>query len=116
MAYMTVMLVVLLGVAVWLYFHTNPPGVPARRLAICNALVFLVAVPAGIAVGSVLYAGAVAAKGDQTALPIYLSIMAGGTVFLIAMMLGGMVRSFFVFPPEKRAGSAQVPPYRTPYG
>ena len=42
--------------------------------------------------------------------------MAGGTVFLIAMMLGGMVRSFFVFPPEKRAASAQVPPYRTPYG
>ncbi|MBK6395243.1 MAG: hypothetical protein IPF73_11660 [Betaproteobacteria bacterium] len=116
MAYMTVMLVVLLGVAVWLYFHTNPPGVPTRPLAICNALVFLVAVPAGIAVGSVLYAGAVAAKGDQTALPIYLSIMAGGTVFLIAMMLGGMVRSFFVFPPEKRAGSGQVPPYRTPYG
>ena len=37
MAYMTVLLVVLLGVAVWLYFHTNPPGVPTRKLAICNA-------------------------------------------------------------------------------
>ena len=116
MAYMTVMLVGMLGVAVWLYFHTNPPGVPTRQLAICNALVFLVAVPAGIAVGRVLYAGAIVAKGDQTSLPIYLSIMAGGTVFLIAMMLGGLVRSFFVVPPEKRAASAQVPPHHTPYG
>jgi len=37
-------------------------------------------------------------------------------VFLIVMMLGGMVRSFFVFPPEKRAVSVQVPPHHTPYG
>jgi len=116
MAYMTVLLVGLLGVAVWLYFHTNPPGVPTRALAICNALVFLVAVPAGIAVGRALYAGAIVAKGNQSDMPVYLSIMAGGTVFLIVVMLGGMVRSFFVFPPEKRADAARTPPHHTPYG
>ena len=116
MAYLAVMLVGLLGVAVWLYFHTNPPGVPTRALAICNALVFLVAVPAGIAVGRALYAGAIVAKGNQSDMPAYLSIMAGGTVFLIVVMLGGMVRSFFVFPPEKRADAARTPPHRTPYG
>ncbi len=116
MAFMMVLLVALLGVTVWAYFHTNPPGVASRPLAIYNAAVFVVAVPAGIVVGMALYADAVVVKGGHAGMPMYLSIMAGGTVFLVVMALGGMVRNFFVFPPEKRAVSARVPPHHTPYG
>ena len=115
MAFMMVLLVVLLGVTVWAYFHTNPPGVPARSLAYCNALVFLVAVPAGIVVGKTLYAEAVIVKSGHAGMPMYLSIMAGGTVFLIVMALGGMVRNFFVYPPEKRAVAAQAPAQGSPH-
>jgi len=116
MAFMMVLLVALLGVTVWAYFHTNPPGVPARSLAIYNAIVFLVAVPAGIVVGMALYSDAVVVKGGHAGMPMYLSIMAGGTVFLVVMALGGMARNFFVFPHDKREASAQAPQHHTHYG
>ena len=117
MAFMMVLLVFLLGVTVWAYFHTNPKGVPARPLAIYNAIVFLVAVPAGIVVGMALYADAVVTKSGHAGMPMYLSIMAGGTIFLVVMALGGMARNFFVFPEAKRgAGHTKPPPYYSNYG
>ena len=116
MAFMMVLLVALLGVTVWAYFHTNPPGVASRPLAIYNAAVFVVAVPAGIVVGMALYADAIVVKGGHAGMPMYLSIMAGGTVFLVGMALGGMVPVFLGAPPRSRACAARVPPHHTPYG
>lgn len=117
MAFMMVLLVALLGVTVWAYFHTNPKGVPARPLAIYNAAVFLVSVPAGIVVGYALYVDAVVTKGSHAGMPMYLSIMAGGTIFLVGMALGGMARNFFVFPVAKRGeGHTKPPPYYSHYG
>lgn len=110
MAFMMVLLVALLGIAVWAYFHTDPPGVPRRSLIMYNAALLVCAVPIGFAVGFWLYNAARAIKGDNgSAMIIYLSIMAGGTVFLLLIALGGMVRNFFVFPPGKRTAAAPTP-------
>ncbi len=117
MAFMMVLLVFLLGVTVWAYFHTNPKGVPARALAIYNAIVFAVAVPAAVVVGYLLYVDAVVTKGSHAGMPMYLAIMAGGTIFLVVLALGGMGRNFFVFPEAKRgAGHTKPAPYYSNYG
>ncbi len=102
MAFMMVLLVALLGVTVWAYFHTDPAGVARRPLALYNAAVMLAAVPAAFVVGRWLYAEAAVVKAGQAGMAVYLSVMAGGTVFLIVVALGGMVRNFFVFPANRR--------------
>lgn len=109
MAFMMVLLVILLGIAVWAYFHTDPPGVPRRPLLAFNAALLAIAVPIAFVVGFWLYDAALATKGDRGAgMIVYLSVMAGGTVFLLLVALGGMVRNFFVFPPSRR--TAATPP------
>ncbi|CAG0969420.1 hypothetical protein BURK1_01146 [Burkholderiales bacterium] len=103
MAFMTVLLVFLAAFSVWAYFHTDPPGVPLRSRLLYNGAVLAVAAAAAIAVGATLYADAIVVKAGQAGLPTYLSVMAGCTVFLIALALGGVMRNFFVFPEGKRA-------------
>lgn len=102
MAFMMVLLVALIAVTVWAYFHTNPRGVPWRALGLYNGTVMLVGIPAAIVVGRWLYLDAVVVKGGHAGMPVYLSVMAAGTVFLIVLALGGMVRNFFVFPATAR--------------
>ena len=111
MAFMMVLLVALLGIAVWAYFHTDPPGVPRRSLLAYNAALMACAVPIGFAVGYWLYHEGMAIKGDHgNGMIGYLSVMAGGTAFLLLVALGGMVRNFFVFPPGKRTVSTPASP------
>ena len=98
MAFMMVLLVALVGVAVWVYFHTNPRGVSRRALGLYNGAVLLVAMAAAILVGRWLYLDALVVKAGQAGLPVYLSVMAASTVLLVVLVLGGVVRDFFVFP------------------
>lgn len=107
MAFMMVLLVALLGVTVWAYFHTDPDGVARRPLALYNAAVMLAAAPAAFVVGRWLYAEAAVVKAGQAGMAVYLSVMAGGTVFLIVVALGGMVRNFFVFPANRRVPTGE---------
>jgi hypothetical protein len=107
MAFMMVLLVFLLGVTVWAYFHTNPPGAARGVLALYNAAILLAAVAAGLAVGRPLYLDAVIVKGNHAGMPTYLSVMGAGTVVLIVLALGGVARNFFVFPTSNHAHAAR---------
>ena len=98
MAVLMVLLVVMDGVAVWAYFRTNPRAAAARPLALYNGVLLLVAAAAAWFVGRGLYLDAVVVKADHAGMPIALSVMAAGTVFLVVLARAGVARNFFVFP------------------
>jgi|GEM_PF-1073044 len=102
MHFMVLILMFLLGAVVWGFFHANPRGVPPLRLALVNAAILLAAVAVGALVGSVLYADAVGVKAGEKGMATYLGIMAGGTLFLIVIAVGGLLRNLLVFPISKR--------------
>lgn len=103
MHFMVLILLFLLGAVVWGFFHSNPKGVPALSLALVNAVILLAAVGVAALVGSVLYGDAVSVKAGEKGMATYLAIMAGGTVFLIVVAAGGLLRNLLVFPISKRA-------------
>jgi hypothetical protein len=97
MAVLMVLLVVVDGVAVWAYVRTSPRAAPVGPLALYNGALLLAAAAAAWFVGRALYLDAVAVKAGDTGMPIPLSVMAAGTVFLVVLALGGVARNFFVF-------------------
>jgi hypothetical protein len=101
--FMLLIFVFLLCVVVWGFFHSNPEGVPRVSLLACNAVVLLLAVAAGVAIGILLYGDAAAVKQGEKGLAVYLAIMAGGTACLIVVAVGGMLRNLVLFPRSKRA-------------
>ncbi len=103
MHFMVLILLFLLGAVVWGFFHSNPKGVPALSLALVNAVILLAAVGVAALVGGVLYGDAVSVKAGEKGMATYLAIMAGGTVFLIVVAAGGLLRNLLVFPISKRA-------------
>jgi hypothetical protein len=109
MAFMILILAFLIVATVWALFHTNPKGVDERSVLVVNVVVLAVAVPVGIAVGTWLYADAVAAKANEKGMAMYLTIMAAGTSALLVIAIGGFIRNFFVFPHGKR----RAPPAAT---
>ena len=68
-------------------------------------MILLAAVGVAALVGSVLYGDAVSVKAGEKGMATYLAIMAGGTVFLIVVAAGGLLRNLLVFPISKRAQS-----------
>ncbi|HQU48565.1 MAG TPA: hypothetical protein PLM09_05435 [Casimicrobiaceae bacterium] len=107
MAFMILLLAVLLGLTVWYFFQLNPKGAPVRALLLYNVAVFLLAIPSGAAAGWKLFADAMVVRGNHAGMPMYLAVMAGGTVFLIILAIGGMVRNFFVFPAHRRTPASE---------
>lgn len=103
MHFMVLILIFLLGAVVWGFFHSNPKGVPALSLAVVNAVILLAALGLAALIGSVLYGDAVSVKAGEKGMATYLAIMAGGTVFLIVVAAGGLVRNLVVFPISRRA-------------
>jgi hypothetical protein len=103
MHFMVVILIFLLAAVVWGFFHANPQGVPGIKLALVNGAILLAAVAVGALVGSVLYGDAVSVKAGEKGMATYLAIMAGGTLFLIVIAVGGLARNLLVFPISKRA-------------
>jgi hypothetical protein len=102
MHFMLLIFVILLCLVVWGFFHSNPQGVPRGRLAALNAAILVLALAAGTAAGYYLYLDAAVVKAGEKGLPVYLGIMAGGTVALIIVATGGMVRNLIIFPPSRR--------------
>lgn len=92
----------LLGAVLWGFFHANPQGVRRWPLLACNVTVLGVALAAALTSGLLLYADASVLKADEKGLAAYLSIMAGGTAFLIVVSVGGMVRNLLIFPLSRR--------------
>lgn len=109
MHFMVLILVFLLCVVLWGFFHSNPPGVPRLSLHLCNALVLALALAVGPIVGALLYADAVTVKAGEKGLATYLAIMAAGTSFLVVVAVGGMIRNLLIFPRSKRAVAERLP-------
>lgn len=107
MPFTLLILVFLLGFAVWALYQTNPRGVDERKLARVNALVVALSVAATLAVAMWLYPDAEMAKAREKGMATYLTIMAAGCAFLIGIAAGGVARNFFVFP---LGGRAPEPP------
>ena len=103
MHFMLVILVFLLVAVVWGFFQSNPRGVASGRLIACNAIILCAAVAAAAVIGPAIYADAHAAKPSEQAFAGYLGIMAGGTVFMIVVAVGGLVRNLVLFPISKRS-------------
>lgn len=103
MHFMVLILIFLLGTVLWGFFHSNPQGVPAVRLAVVNVAILLIAGVIGAVIGVALYGDAVSVKADEKGMATYLAIMAAGTSFLIVVAAGGLVRNLLVFPIAKRA-------------
>ena len=53
-----------------------------------------------------LYGDAVAANPDHRAIAVYLAVMAGGSGFMIVVVLGGLFRNLVLFPLSRRAGAS----------
>lgn len=104
MHFMFVILLFLLGMVVWGFFHANPAGVSRAGLVACNALIVASAVGGALAAALILHGDAVLRRPEEPALAVYLAIMAGGTAFMILMTVGGLLRNFAIFPPSRRAG------------
>lgn len=102
MPFMLLILVFLLCAVVWGFFHANPRGVAAGRLLACNIGIVVLAVVAAAQVGLVLHSDALAKKPDEAALAAYLAIMAGGTLFMIVLSVGGLARNLVLFPISRR--------------
>jgi hypothetical protein len=102
MHFMFLILAFLLCAVVWGFFHANPRGVPQGRLAACNAAILAVALGAALAAALPLYADALATRPDEKALAVYLSVMAGGSGFMIIVASGGLLRNLVLFPFSRR--------------
>jgi hypothetical protein len=105
MPFMLIILAALIGITVWAFFHTNPAGVDARALLICNVIVLALSVPVAIGIGAWLYADAVVVKSGQKGMATFLAIMASGTAALLVVAIGGGIRNFIVFPRSRRASA-----------
>jgi hypothetical protein len=103
MHFMLLIFVVLLCLVLWGFFHSNPGGVPHARLLASNVAILAAAALLGAATGYLLYQDATLVKAGEKGFAAYLGIMAGGTVFLIAVVCGGMIRNLVLFPLSRRA-------------
>jgi len=102
MHFMLLLFAVLVVLVIWGFFHSDPKGVPRAKLVALDAAVLALSLLAGVAVGGWLYADAVRVKSDHPGMAAYLGIMAGGTLFLVLVCIGGLIRNLVVFPPSKR--------------
>ena len=109
MPFMLLLLAITTGIAMWAYFHYNPHGVPAGKLAGYNAAVLALSAVAAFAVGAWIF-GAAAAMPGKEKFAWYLGIMAGGMVYNVIAAAGGFLRNFVVFPHAKRP----APPHDAP--
>jgi hypothetical protein len=102
MHFMLLILAFLLWAVVWGFFHANPKGVAPRWLLACNVVIVALAVGAATVVGLTLHADAVAQRPDERALAAYLGVMAGSTLFMIVLAVGGLLRNLLLFPLSRR--------------
>jgi hypothetical protein len=103
MHFMFLILAFLLGAVLWGFFHSNPQGVGRRSLLACNLVILAAAVVLSLGAAIPFYGDAIAAKPDHKAIAVYLSIMVGGSGFMIVVAVGGLIRNLFLFPLSRRS-------------
>ena len=99
---MLLILAFLLWAVVWGFFHGNPKGVATGPLLACNVAILAAALGAGASVGLALHADALAQHPDERARAAYLGLMAGCTLFMIVVAVGGLARNLLLFPLSRR--------------
>jgi hypothetical protein len=91
----------LLCLTVWAFFRYSPPGVPRNRLAVVNATIMAFAIVlAAVACNWMLQAAA--AEPRARGLSWSLALMAGSSIFMTVIALGGVIRNLFLFPLRAR--------------
>jgi hypothetical protein len=102
MPFMFLILAFLLAAVVWGFFHSNPRGVSAAALLACNIALLALGLASALAAAFILHADALARRPEESAVAIYLAVMAGGTAFMIVVAAGGLARNLFLFPLSRR--------------
>jgi predicted lysophospholipase L1 biosynthesis ABC-type transport system permease subunit len=98
----------LLCLTVWAFFRYSPPGVPSKRLATVNATAVVFAIVlAAIACDWMLRAAA--AEPRSRGLSWSLALMAGSSIFMTVIALGGTIRNFLLFPLRTRSCDTNKP-------
>lgn len=90
----------LLCLTVWAFFRHSPPGVPRKRLAAVNAAVVRSPLSSPIARNWMLQAAAFQRR--SWGLTWSLALMAGSSIFMTVIALGGVIRNFFLSPLRAR--------------
>jgi hypothetical protein len=103
MHFMILILVFLLGAVLWGYFHSNPQGVSRAKLLACNVAVLALGLAAAAGVGPLLLADGLARRPDEAGMAWFLALMGGGTVFMVVVAAGGLLRNLVFFPLSGRA-------------
>ena len=78
-------------------------GVSKPALLACNIGVIALGVGLAVATSWILHEDALLHREGQRAMAVYLAIMAGGTVFMIVLSVGGLLRNLLIFPISRRA-------------
>jgi hypothetical protein len=110
MHFMILILVFLIAIVLWGFFHSNPRGVARVKLIACNVAVIVLALAAAAIVANLLYSDALTVKAGEKGMATYLAIMAGGTAFLIVIASGGLLRNLILFPLSARAPEPPAAP------
>ena len=91
----------LLCLTIWAFFTYSPPDVPRKRLTAVNTTVVVLAIVlAAVACNWMLQAAA--AESISRGLSWSLALMAGSSIFMTVIALGGLIRNFFLFPLRAR--------------
>jgi hypothetical protein len=103
MHFMVLILVFLLGAVLWGYFHSNPQGVSRAQLLACNVAILALGLAAAAAVGPLLLTDGLQRRPDAVGMAWFLALMGGGTVFMVVVAAGGLLRNLVFFPLSSRA-------------
>jgi hypothetical protein len=103
MHFMLVILLFLVGVVLWGYFHSNPQGVPRGMLLACNIAVLALGAAVAAAAGVLLLEDGLRVKPGEAGLAWFLAIMGAGTAFMIVVATGGLLRNLLLFPLSRRS-------------
>lgn len=102
MHFMVLLLAFLLGAVLWGYFHSNPQGVSRAKLLACNIAILALGLAAAAGVGPLLLADGLQRRPDEAGMAWFLALMGGGTVFMIVVAAGGLLRNLVLFPFSRR--------------
>lgn len=103
MHFMLLILAFLLGAVLWGFFHANPAGVPRGPLLAVNFIVLVLAIAVAVVVGPLLLDDALQRRPHEAGMAWFLALMGGGTVFMVVVATGGLLRNLVVFPLSRRA-------------
>lgn len=102
MHFMVLILAFLLGAVLWGFFQANPAGVPRGPLLAVNIVVLALGAIAAAIVGPLLLGDALQRRPGEVGMAWFLALMGGGTVLMVEVAVGGLIRNLVIFPLSRR--------------